>query len=103
MIVNCSLILFVEMLENDSVCSLSSKPGSLELIGREEQSAMVIRASRYFQNWTGKQEFNCQFSVSSSLNWGIIVVIQRMSFRRNTQGQCIDFVQVCFFSFVITY
>lgn len=99
--VNCLLILFVEILENDSVCSLRFSPSSLTLIGREEQSAMVVRGSRYFQNWTGKQEFNCQFTVSSSLNWGVFAVIQRMSFRRNSQGQCIDFVQVSFFSLLI--
>lgn len=90
--------MFVEILENDSICSLRLTPGHVDLIGREEESAMVIRGSRYFQNWTGKQEFNCQFTVSSTLNWGIFAVIQRMSFRRNTQGQCIDFVQVCYFS-----
>lgn len=100
LILNCVLFLFSGLLENDSVCTLRFAPGNLNLIGYEGQSAMVIRGSRYFQNWTGKHELNCQFTVSSTLNWGVFAVIQRMYFRRNAQGQCIDFVQVCFFFFI---
>jgi len=73
---------------------------NLYLIGREDQSAMVIRDSRYFQDWTGKNEFNCRFTVTSLLGLGVFAVIQRMSFRRNSQGQCIDYVQVCFFIYL---
>lgn len=75
----------------------------MNLIGREDQSAMVIKDSRYFQQWTGKHEFNCRFTVTSSLGLGVFAVIQRMSFRRNSQGQCIDYVQVCLFIFFVTY
>lgn len=77
----------------------------MNLIGREDQSAMVIKDSRYFQQWTGKHEFNCRFTVTSSLGLGVFAVIQRMSFRRNALGQCIDYVQVCSFIFLffVTY
>lgn len=93
-----NLFLFVEVLENDSVCSMSFASTNIELIGREEQSAMVIRDSRYFQHWTGKHEFNCRFMVTSSLKLGVFAVIQRLSFRRNAKGQCVDYVQVyCLF------
>lgn len=95
----CDLTIFlmffvVEVLENDSVCSMSFISNNLYLMGREEQSAMVIKDSRYFQQWTGKHEFNCRFTVTSSLGLGIFAVIQRMNLRRNAQGHCIDYVQV---------
>ncbi|VVC44567.1 Hypothetical protein CINCED_3A016455 [Cinara cedri] len=82
-----------KVLENDSVCPMNFFTSNLNLIGREDQSAMVIKDSRYFQHWTGKHEFNCRFTVTSSLGFGIFAVIQHMSFRRNAQGQCIDYVQ----------
>lgn len=96
---NIILLLFVEILENDSVCSMSFSSNNINLIGREDESAMVIRNSRYFQHWTGKNEFNCRFTVTSSLGLGIFAVIQRLSFRRNAQGQCIDYVQVYLYFF----
>lgn len=88
--------MFVEVLENDSVCSMSFMSNNLNLIGREENSAMVIKDSRYFQHWTGKHEFNCRFTVTSSLGLGVFAVIQRMYLRRNAKGECLDYVQVCF-------
>lgn len=97
------MFVFLEVLENDSVCSINFLSNNLNLIGREDQSAMVIKDSRYFQQWTGKHEFNCRFTVTSSLGLGVFAVIQRMSFRRNAQGQCIDYVQVCSFIFFVTY
>ncbi|XP_050431598.1 uncharacterized protein LOC126840128 isoform X2 [Adelges cooleyi] len=84
---------YLQMLENDSVCSISFTSSNLYLIGREEQSAMIIKESRYFHQWNSKQDFNCRFTVTSSLGLGVFAVIQRMSFRRNEQGQCIDYVQ----------
>lgn len=96
-------ILFTGVLENDSVCSMNFISSSLNLIGREDQSAMVIKDSRYFAHWTGKHEFNCHFTVTSSLGLGVFAVIQHMSFRRNAQGQCIDFVQVCYFLLLYIY
>jgi hypothetical protein len=70
---------------------------NLNLSGREDQSAMVIKDNQYFQKWSGKHEFNCKFTVTSSLGLGVFAVIQHLSFRRNAQGQCIDYVQVCIF------
>lgn len=100
---NCFFILFTGVLENDSVCAMNFISSSLTLIGREDQSAMVIKDSRYLQHWTGKHEFNCRFSVTSSLGFGVFAVIQHMSLRRNAQGQCIDFVQVCYFLLLYIY
>lgn len=101
MIITNFLFLFIEVLENDSVCSMSFTSNNIDLMGREEQSAMVIRDSRYFQHWTGKHEFNCRFTVTSSLGLGVFAVIQRLSFRRNSKGQCVDYVQVRSLYFVI--
>jgi len=84
-------------MENDSVCSMSFVSSNLELNGREDQSALVVRDNQYFQKWTGKHEFNCKFTVTSSLGLGVFAVIQHMSFRRNAQGQCIDYIQVCIY------
>lgn len=89
-------LFFIEVLENDSVCSMSFMSNNLNLIGREDNSAMVIKDSRYFQHWTGKHEFNCRFTVTSSLGLGVFAVIQRMYLRRNSKGECLDYVQVCF-------
>jgi len=80
---------------------MSFTSNNIDLMGREEQSAMVIRDSRYFQHWTGKHEFNCRFTVTSSLGLGVFAVIQRLSFRRNSKGQCVDYVQVRSLYFVI--
>lgn len=74
---------------------MSFSTNNLELIGREDQSALLIKDSRYFQQWTGKHEFNCKFSVTSPLELGVVAVIQQMSFRRNA-ADCIDYVQVCY-------
>lgn len=82
-----------KIMENDSVCSMSFFSNNLDLSGREDQSAMVIKDNQYFQKWTGKHEFNCKFTVTSSLGLGVFAVIQHMSFRRNAQGQCIDYIQ----------
>lgn len=82
-----------KIMENDSVCSMSFFSNNLDLTGREDQSAMVIKDNQYFQKWTGKHEFNCKFTVTSSLGLGVFAVIQHMSFRRNAQGQCIDYIQ----------
>jgi len=73
---------------------MSFLSNNIDLVGREEQSALVIRDSRYLQHWTGKHEFNCRFTVTSSLGLGVFAVIQRLSFRRSAKGQCIDYVQV---------
>lgn len=77
-------------MENDCV-------NHFKLVGHEDKSAMVLRNSRDFQYWTGKHEFNCQFTVSSSLGLGLFAVIQRLSLRRDAQGQCIDYIQVSSF------
>lgn len=82
-----------KIVENDSVCSMSFLSNNLDLSGREDQSAMVIKDNQYFHKWTGKNEFNCKFTVTSSLGLGVFAVIQHMSFRRNAQGQCIDYIQ----------
>lgn len=79
---------------------MSFTSNNLILVGREDQSAMVIRDSRYFKHWTGRHEFNCRFTVTSSLDLGIFAVIQSLSFRRSADGQCIDYVQVCYFLFI---
>lgn len=82
------------ILENDGVCSLNFiTTTTLNLSGREDQSAMVIKDNQYFQKWSGKHEFSCRFTVTSSLGLGIFAVIQHLSFRRNAQGQCIDYIQ----------
>ncbi|KAF0771906.1 Syndecan [Aphis craccivora] len=81
------------ILENDGVCSLNFITSTVNLSGREDQSAMVIRDNQYFQKWSSKHEFSCRFTVTSSLGLGIFAVIQHLSFRRNAQGQCIDYIQ----------
>jgi len=70
---------------------------NLNLIGQEEESAMVIKSTHYLPQWNGKLEFKCRFTVASSLELGIFAVIQRMYLRRDAQGRCIDYVQVFFF------
>jgi len=55
---------------------------------------MVIKDGRHFQPLIGEQEFNCQFTVTTTHELGIFAVIQRMILRKNSQGQCIDYVQV---------
>lgn len=80
---------------------MSFTSNNINLIGREDESALIIKDSRYFQHWTGKHEFNCRFTVTSSLGLGVFAVIQRLSFRRNAQGQCIDYVQVCSFFWLL--
>lgn len=84
-------------MENDSVCSIKFMSRKLNLIGQEEESAMVIKSTQYLQQWNGKHEFKCRFTVASSLELGIFAVIQRMYFRRDAQGKCIDYVKVNFF------
>lgn len=80
------------------MCSLNLLSASkLNLSGREDQSAMVIKDNQYFQMWTGKHEFNCKFTVISPLGLGVFAVVQHLSFRRNAQGQCIDYIQVGIF------
>lgn len=91
------------MLENDSVCSMNFLTNNLDLLGREEESAMVIKSSHYFDEWTGKHDFNCHFTVTSQFELGVFAVIQQMYFRRNAQDQCIDYVQVCSFLFLNNY
>ncbi|XP_050528102.1 uncharacterized protein LOC126898200 [Daktulosphaira vitifoliae] len=90
---NHSTAYIYKVLENDSVCSISFISNNLNLIGREDQSAMVIKESRYFHHWSGQREFKCRFTVTSTLGLGIFAVIQRLSFRRNSKGQCIDYIQ----------
>lgn len=97
------VVLFIELLENDSVCSMNFALNTINLVGQKEQSAMVIKESRYFQQWTGKHEFNCRFSVTSSLGLGVFAVIQHMYFRRGANGECIDYVQVCLFLNLFMY
>lgn len=55
-------------MENDYV-------NNLKLVGHEYKSAMVIKNTRNFQYWTGKHEFNCQFSISSLHGLGVFAVI----------------------------
>lgn len=86
--------MFVEFFENDNVCSKKFESNIFHLIGAEEQSAMVIKDSRHFQPLNGEQEFNCWFTITTTHGLGIFAVIQRMILRKNSQGQCIDYVQV---------
>lgn len=67
------------------------------MVGQEEESSMVIKSNQYFQQWSGNSEFKCRFTVTSTLELGIFAVIQRMYFRRDAQGNCIDYVQVILF------
>lgn len=86
------------------VCSILFHSSNVELIGREDQSALVIKDNNYFNTFSGNQEFKCKFAVSSTVGGlGVFAVIQQMSFRRNAQGKCIDYIQVCNFLFVIYF
>lgn len=89
--------LFVGFFENDNVCSTHLKSNVFNLIGHENRSAMIIKDSHNFQSLIGEEEFDCQFTVKTSHGLGIFVVIQRMNLRQNSEGQCIDYVQVQFF------
>lgn len=75
------------------------------LQGFEDKSALVVKDSRYFKQWTGLREFNCRFTVSSSSSsgLGLFAVIQRMSFRRDEEGNCIDYVKVCCFLLLLIH
>lgn len=91
-------------MENDSVCSLNFLPNVIYLQGFEEKSALIMKDSRYFKKWTGHQEFKCQFVISSSPSsgLGLFAVIQRMSLRRDEEGNCIDYVKVCYLFFIFS-
>ncbi|VVC39735.1 Hypothetical protein CINCED_3A006859 [Cinara cedri] len=78
------------ILENDTVCGLVN---NLNVISLEDESALVIKTGPTIQRWTGEREFNCRFILTSPLEFGAFAVVQRMSFRRNAQGDCIDYVQ----------
>lgn len=65
------------------------------LQGIEDKSALLIKDSRYLKHWTGNHEFNCRFTVAATSGLGLFAVIQRMSFRQDQDGKCIDYVKVC--------
>lgn len=94
--------MFVGILENDSVCSINFLSNIIFLQGFEDKSALVVKDSRYFKQWTGSHEFNCRFIVSSSPSsgLGLFAVLQRLSLRRDEEGKCIDYVRVCYLFFI---
>lgn len=95
----CSIIYydfvqFTDFLESDKLCSLSLQSKVIE-IGKDAKSAAVIEETSYFDTFTGRHPFKCQFKVKSIQEMGIFAVIQKMKLRKNkTTGDCIDYVQV---------
>lgn len=92
--INCAFPRFTDYLESDKLCSLGFQPKLVE-IGKDAESAAIVEEIRYFDTFSGKFPFNCQFKVKSTQEMGIFAVIQKMKLRKNkTTGECIDYVQV---------
>jgi len=85
-------ILFSDDLSSDSVCSLIGKKRKIGVKDRSE-SAIVIKATRSFEDWPGIKEYKCRIEVDSEDNDGLIAVIQNLSFRSDA-SDCIDYIQV---------
>lgn len=80
-------------LEEEKVCSVSHRTRELSL-GKDNRSAILIRDTHYFDDWSGKRRFDCRFTVKAHFEMGIFAVIQRMSLRKDTEKDaCIDFIQ----------
>lgn len=95
---SCSCTL-TDSLENSKVCSIIRKR-ELKL-QEKENSAIVLKEFRYFDNWSGTHQFNCNFTVFAPWGYGIIAVIQNLDLRQNeSTKECIDFVQVNYMQFL---
>jgi len=84
--------LFSDALSNDNVCNLIGRKRRIKVKDRSE-SAVVIKATRSFEDWSGIVEYKCRFEVKSEDDDGLIAVIQNLSFRSDASG-CIDYIQV---------
>jgi len=84
--------LFSDALSSDNVCSLIGRKRRIKVKDRSE-SAVVIKATRSFEDWPGIVEYKCRFEVKSEDDDGLIAVIQNLSFRSDASG-CIDYIQV---------
>lgn len=79
-------------LESDKVCSLYRKVGDIS-VGKDDHSGLIITGKEYF-NLSGKHEFSCKFEVKANFEAGLFAVIQKMSFRKDSEsGECIDYIQ----------
>jgi len=87
-----NFFLFSDALSNDNVCNLIGRKRRIKVKDRSE-SAVVIKATRSFEDWSGIVEYKCRFEVKSEDDDGLIAVIQNLSFRSDASG-CIDYIQV---------
>ncbi|RZF45567.1 hypothetical protein LSTR_LSTR010968 [Laodelphax striatellus] len=93
-----SLYYNIHTLEEHKVCNLGSgfkyitKP---LIVG--ETSAVIIKQTSYFREFSGNDEFKCTFVVKASFeNFGIFGVIQKLKLRKDVEAnKCIDYVEVC--------
>lgn len=87
---------FSDNLENSKVCSMIRKR-ELNLLKENENSAIILKELRYFDNWSGPYQFVCNFTVKAPWGHGIIAVIQNLNLRKNeSTDECIDYVQVLY-------
>ena len=56
--------------------------------------AIKVSNTRTFDGWLGYKIFHCKFKIRASQHQGIYAVFQELSFRKDSNGQCIDYVQV---------
>jgi hypothetical protein len=87
-----SYCFFSDALSSDKICSLVGKKRKIK-IKEQAESAVLIKETRSFDDWSGIVEYRCRFEVKSEIEDGVIAVIQNLSFRSDDSG-CIDYIQV---------
>jgi hypothetical protein len=90
--VSINSCLFSDALSSDKVCSLVGKKRKIKL-EEQEESSIIVKEIRSFDDWSGVFEYSCRFEVKSKNKDGVIAVIQNLSFRASESG-CIDYIQV---------
>lgn len=94
--------LFPDTLEENKVCPITHGTGSLSL-GKDNRSAIIVRETTYFNDWSGLNDFDCKFTVKANFKMGVFAVIQSMSLRKDpVTDNCIDYIQVRNFTFFLS-
>ncbi|XP_022188644.1 uncharacterized protein LOC111047243 [Nilaparvata lugens] len=86
----------IHTLEENRVCNLRSSFVTKPLIATET-SAVIVKQTSYFGQFSGKDRFDCTFIVKASFeNFGLFGVIQKLNLRKDVKkNECIDYVEIC--------